>query len=122
VDIWVTSADGRDQKRLTANGNRNQQPYVSEHGRMIAFMTLRKDGDHIWRMDMDGGNARQLTFAAGFQISPAVTSDAKWIYFAHGASEFKLQKAHVVPVFDGYADWLRISPAGDLLAFWNVDK
>jgi Tol biopolymer transport system component len=54
MDLWKISADGREQRRLTSNGNRNQQPYVSDDGRTIAFVTLGRPGNHIWMMNGDG--------------------------------------------------------------------
>jgi tricorn protease-like protein len=64
-DIWITDADGRNQKQLTANVGYNSHPAVTPDGRYIFFLSDRTGTPHIWRMDFDGSNQKQLTSGPG---------------------------------------------------------
>lgn len=55
---------------------------MSAPGKFIAFsLWSAKDQANIWRMDMDGGNLRQLT-NRNQDFPPALSPDGKWIVFA----------------------------------------
>jgi Tol biopolymer transport system component len=79
-------------------------------------------------MNLDGSDPKQLTFEKDFQVSHAITPDAKWIYYTNVVGQklklFRIPTAGGNPmeVYDGHVDWLRISPKGDLLSFFNFDS
>ena len=60
-DLWITDTNGTSPKQLTADTGNNFSPSVSPDGHYIAFVSDRTGSRHIWRIDIDGGNARQLT-------------------------------------------------------------
>src|SRR4029453_9770800 len=61
-DLWVTNADGTNQKQLTTEAGSNIWPVVTPDGRYILFVSNRVEGRHsIWRMRTDGTDARALT-------------------------------------------------------------
>ena len=57
-------SDGKNQTQLTSNAGINMMPSVSLDGRYVAF-TSNRGGNigtfNVWRMDIDGGNPKQLT-------------------------------------------------------------
>jgi DNA-binding winged helix-turn-helix (wHTH) protein/Tol biopolymer transport system component len=79
------NADGSDQKALTDPdhhpGHVDSVLTVSPDGRYILFHSDRSHGEFdIWRADIDGSNAKQLTFGGkGFQ--PAPSPDGNWVYY-----------------------------------------
>ncbi len=82
-DIWEMGADGSDPERLTDNDTSSGsfEPVASPRGGFIAF--AHRDRTHplnIWRMDMDGTNAKQLTQGER-DIFPAVSPDGQWVVF-----------------------------------------
>jgi dipeptidyl aminopeptidase/acylaminoacyl peptidase len=60
---------------------------ISPDGKSAAFtvttsdLTRAKRSSHIWRMDLDGRNLRQLTFSEQGENSPLFSPDSNWISF-----------------------------------------
>lgn len=75
AQIWVMGADGRDQRKLFADGGVNWFPHPSPCGRHVIYLayppgTLGHPADMpvaICRMDPDGGNRTRLTHINGGQ-------------------------------------------------------
>jgi Tol biopolymer transport system component len=80
VDLWEMGADGSNPQRLTNTDSSTDlgHPAASSRGGLIAY--LGRDG--IWRMDMDGGNKKQITH--GGEWDPAISPDGKWVVFVRG--------------------------------------
>ncbi len=76
-DIWLTSADGRETRRLTTSPQSDSSPRWSPDGRRIAFISSRSGSPQVWTIDPAGGEAAQLTTlstgAAGVVWSPTGT-------------------------------------------------
>jgi eukaryotic-like serine/threonine-protein kinase len=82
-DIWIMNADGTNRTQLTRNAGQNAQPRVSPDGRYIVFTSDRSTGKpHIWRMDLNGDNPKQLTYGDAEHV-PDCCIDGKWIVFAN---------------------------------------
>ena len=84
ADLWTMSIDGNDRRQLTSESKDNRQPEVSPDGRYIVFRSTRNGqfryDPHIFRMDADGGNVKQLT--NGLRESfPRISPDGKWVYY-----------------------------------------
>jgi hypothetical protein len=88
-NIYVMDVDGGNVRQLTDDPRQDQSPAWSPDGTRIAFAShLNKlnaggadIGVHIYVMDADGGNVRQLTDAPGSDINPAWSPDGTWITF-----------------------------------------
>ncbi len=73
-------------KILTHNAGDAVDPSVSREGTHIAFVNItRKDTADIWIMDIDGGNARQLTAAQGYRAFPVVVRQRNSVIFARAS-------------------------------------
>jgi len=83
-NLYLTDSHGRNARQLTANSNFNVAPAVSPDGRHIVFESGRTGGPHIWRMDIDGSNPKELTDQFDFdaQWSP----DGQWILYQSNAN------------------------------------
>ena len=89
--IWraeLSSAGGRaiSQKRIVATtGRENTGMQLSPDGSQIAFESTRSGSSEIWRSNVDGSNALQLTFMRdkGKAGTPRWSPGRKWIVFDH---------------------------------------
>ena len=81
-DLWLLARDGVSARRLTTNPEHDSTPFVSPDGRLVVFLSRRHGGNpHVWRMDLDGGNQRQLTNQTS-EGTPSVTPDGQWVVYA----------------------------------------
>ena len=80
-DIWIMDADGRNQKKLTHEGQFNTRPTVSSDARYIIFASHRDGKVNVWRMDIDGGNQTQLTNGKT-NSNPYVSPDGQSVVYA----------------------------------------
>ena len=83
MEIWMAAADGSGGSQLTRNMGRAQCSVSwAPHGPTIAFWSEGQDGQwHIWTIDIDGGNLRQITTGAEAHYAPEWSRDGAWIYF-----------------------------------------
>jgi eukaryotic-like serine/threonine-protein kinase len=127
-DLWIMDASGSNQTQLTSEAGDNVQPTVSPDGRYIVFVSDRKDSRHnLWRIDMDGGNVKQLT-TGSYDRNPAFSPDGKWIIYASmGISHPNLWRVSVdggeaVKLTDKYSVAPMVSPDGKTIACYYWDE
>jgi eukaryotic-like serine/threonine-protein kinase len=118
-EILSVNADGSNVTQLTANAALNGLPAVSSDGRNIVFVSNRTGGPHIWRMNIDGSNQKQITNGLA-EIFPVVSPDNKWIIYQN-ISDLRLWKIPVdggeaKQITDKLASQAAISPDGKLIA------
>lgn len=77
-DLWSMKADGSDAKRLTHDGC--LFPSVSRDGRLVAYVSAEGGIHHIWRMDANGENRKQLTDGDG-ESYPCIAPDGRSIVY-----------------------------------------
>lgn len=79
TDIWMVSADGKENIRVTTSAEAETSPRWSPDGRYLAFLSSRpgtgkNKGSQIWLMDRRGGEAQQITDSkariSGFEWAP----------------------------------------------------
>ncbi len=126
--ISVMNADGSDHKELTPPGFIDSALTVSNDGRFVVFHSNRGGGFDIWRMDIDGGNLKQLTFGAR-NYHPSVSSDNRYVYYKSWMKDVgELQR---VPADGGEPEiltdketgWSSFSPDGKFFAAtYRTDK
>jgi Tol biopolymer transport system component/DNA-binding winged helix-turn-helix (wHTH) protein len=134
TDIHSMNADGGNRVQLTTNaGSLNNHPAVSRDGRYILFTSNRSGTPQIWRMDTDGRNQKQLTFAGDqreYAQFAALSPDGAEVFFIRsGVGPAAIWKVSIeggtpVPIShltdaltEGY---LSISPDGKWLAYRHV--
>ncbi len=78
--IAEMTMDGENQKQLTPRGNVDSSLSVTVDGKYIVFHSNRAPDFSIWRADIDGSNARQLT-SGGNAFLPTASPDGRWVYF-----------------------------------------
>jgi TolB protein len=83
MDIYKINADGSGLQRLTnaKSWERNLSPSWSPDGRQITFVSNRYSHPHIFVMNADGSNQRQLTTQGRYNQAPKWSQRGDWILF-----------------------------------------
>jgi len=84
-DIWIKSPETGSEKQLTVNRNGNVLPSISPDGRFVFFTSVRADNINVWRMDIDGGNLKQIT-NGNLDHSASCSPDSNWLVYVHDAA------------------------------------
>ena len=128
ADIWEMSADGSNQRQLTAAAGRNYAPVASQDGKYVVFHSNRSGRWQIWRMDRDGSNPTQLTAGREESNWPDISPDSRWVFFEHiDGGTPKLWKISIdggspERVADTLALRPSVSPDGRFVAHWQKDQ
>ncbi len=115
--VWIMNGDGSNPRQLTQD--RIFMPAVSPDGRYIVFTLDQAGTSNIWRMDIDGGNRKQL---ADRGFSNSLSPDGRWvIYSASVAGEQRLWKVSIdggepVQLTDYISGPPAVSPDGKSIA------
>jgi Tol biopolymer transport system component len=123
------TADGSSQKQLTANERSNIHPTVSPDGRYVVFASDRTGAYRIWRMDMDGTNAKQLSDSNGpSEVYPHMSHDGRFVVYqlGYGWVKHTLWKVSIdggTPVQLTEETSIRpaVSPDGKWVAYYYMD-
>ncbi|HWZ30022.1 MAG TPA: S9 family peptidase [Bryobacteraceae bacterium] len=79
--IYTVTLNGGLPRQITRDGSANERPRWSSDSKQIYYVSNRDGSAQVWRMDADGGSARQIshlaTEAGGIVLSP----DGKKIVF-----------------------------------------
>jgi Tol biopolymer transport system component len=106
ADLYSIDSRGGSPRQLTADSRANGVPSTPRDGRYIVFLSDRTGVPCIWRMDMDGGNPKQLT--DGYDIGPQCSLDGHWIVYTHIANAGTIWK---VPIDGGQPAQLTERPS-----------
>jgi serine/threonine protein kinase/Tol biopolymer transport system component len=125
-DLWEMDSDGSSPHRLTSTSAATAatEPAAAPSGGFLAF-TQEDSSRHanIWRIDLDGGNLKQLTNGEN-DFRPAVSPDGQWVVYSstHGGKSvlMKVSSAGAAPTqltdYDSF--FPAISPDGKWIACW----
>jgi len=80
-DIYTSTPDGGDVRRLTSTPGYDAEATLSPDGRTIVFTSVR-DGDlDIYTMNTDGSNVRRLTSEVGYDGGPFFSHNGELIVY-----------------------------------------
>jgi serine/threonine protein kinase/Tol biopolymer transport system component len=119
ADLFLVNPDGSNPRQLTSDAALNAFPTVSPDGRTIVFISTRTGSPHVWRMDSEGRNAKQITNGIA-EINPAISPDGQWIVF-QDIADLRLWKIPIdggtaARVTDKLTSQAAFSPDGKLIA------
>ena len=81
ADVWVVSDGGSGPaKQITSRHGKNLQVCWTPDGRLV-YSSARNTNSELWIMNSDGTDQKQLTVGAGYDTSPAVTGDGRYVLF-----------------------------------------
>jgi Tol biopolymer transport system component len=125
AEISITKADGTARRQLTTDARISGGLTVSPDGRYIFFASDRAGHSNIWRVDIDGQNAKQMTFGEG-EFFPECTPDAEWVVYQSGYYEPRLWKMRVdgsspIQLTVTRASRPAVSADGQMIAYHYLD-
>ncbi|MEW6736044.1 MAG: DPP IV N-terminal domain-containing protein, partial [Acidobacteriota bacterium] len=127
VDLWVINRESKEQRQLTTDPSADLSPATSPDGSYIVFYSFKAKIPHIWRMDTDGNNLRQLTNGSG-ETLPNLSPDGKWVVYTalnQGRSsiwKISIEGGEPVQLTDYDSFHPVISPDGNRIAFYMFDR
>lgn len=117
--LWIAATDGTPPRQLTLEGAYSATPDVCGDNRYFVYLSYRAGTPHIWRSNLDGSDARQLTNGAG-EFQPSCSPDGTWL--TYGALDPKVVGVWRMPIDGGNPIRIwerygrgRISPDGKLV-------
>jgi eukaryotic-like serine/threonine-protein kinase len=125
-DIWSIDSEGRHATRLSFNEYTEAEPVVSPDGRYVVYVGYKQGTGHIWRMNADGTDQRQLTNGYA-EDSPDCSPDGRWIVYH--CEETLMDNLCKLPIEGGSPTKLTnqpsiqpsISPDGNWLAYFSTE-
>jgi Tol biopolymer transport system component len=123
IDIWTMNSDGSDLKQVTSGISAMEELRADPRGRYLVFSGSKDKHNHLFRVDADGKNLRQLTFGEGHEIDSTISGDGNWVVFGPAQADTK-QVLYRVPIDGGqpvlFGDAIcgtpNFSPVGDMLS------
>jgi Tol biopolymer transport system component len=84
MEIWTTNVNGSDVRQLTFDKHTCVEPAISQRdSRFIVFASYALGKPHIFRIDKDGKNLKQLT-SGTYEDWPDLSPDGQWVIY-HGS-------------------------------------
>jgi len=95
---------------------------VSPNGRHVVFISWKTGSLHLWRIDIDGTNLKQLTNSLYDFSPPDISPDGAWVVYAKAGAENGVWKVAMdggdpVRLIGGNADIPVVSPDGKMIAY-----
>ena len=95
LTLWVMNSDGSDQHQIGL-----PMPFVEElratpDGRFFIFSARRDGFSHLYRIDTNGRDLRQLTDGESDEISSTISPDSKWVYYIAKVRDHERPKAYL---------------------------
>ena len=120
---WVMKADGTSATQITPSNLYNVGCFrVSPDDRYVVFNSWKTGTPHLWRMDIDGNNARPLTDSTNDEVLSDFSADGEWVIYSkhgpeHGIWKVPVEGGNPARISDAFAGSPIISPDGKMIAY-----
>jgi eukaryotic-like serine/threonine-protein kinase len=95
--LWTVNEDGSGEKRWNTDAPAATSPMLSPNGKFIVYSTVADGQRRIWKADVDGTNAVQLSSGETYaDLFPHVLADNKTIVFQRRFDEIAKSKLYKV--------------------------
>lgn len=94
TNLWVVSANGGESRQLTKGGGPDIGIKISADGKRLLYLQQQQVG-YLWSSDLDGSNARQITFDERGVFAPTLSPDGKQILLAAADPDPLSRAAHI---------------------------
>ena len=117
LDLWVTSPDTGETRRLTDDSAQDWDPGFTPDGKHLLWSSNRTGHFEIWIADADGRNARQLSNDGMDAENPTATRDG-WVVYAAGSEptqglwKIRLDGSQPTRIVPGISSHPELSPDG----------
>jgi DNA-binding winged helix-turn-helix (wHTH) protein/Tol biopolymer transport system component len=81
LNVWVMNPDGSGAKQLTSDPPVVEELRADPQGRYFIFLAEENARSHLFRIDVDGANRRQLTFGDGYEGDSTISPDGNWVVY-----------------------------------------
>jgi Tol biopolymer transport system component len=122
-DIWITDANGKNNRQVSTDAHYHDTPVVCEGGSSIVFVSDLAGSPHLYRMDQEGSNVKQLTNGSG-EVNPDCSPDGRWLVYVSASlggggplMKLPLGGAQPVQLSSELVFAANISPDGKLVDF-----
>lgn len=83
ITIWISNGEGADARQVTTGFKVLEEIRADPEGKYLIFSAAsesqQKARQHIYRVDIDGGNIKQLTFGNSHEIDSSISPDGRVI-------------------------------------------
>lgn len=81
-NLWTIDVETLERRQLTFDQEaQHRYPNVTPDGNSVIFTSNRTGEWHIWQIDLDGKNLRQIVDDGG-EFFPSITPDGKWLLYS----------------------------------------
>jgi Tol biopolymer transport system component len=84
LTVWVMNADGSDQHQIGLHLPFVEDLQATPDGRFFIFAARRDGFSHLYRIDTNGQDLKQLTSGESNEIYSTISPDSQWVYYVAG--------------------------------------
>lgn len=95
LSVWTMNSDGTDRKQITNEPSFIEELRASPDGRYFVFSGRRDGQNHLFRIDANGGNLKQLTEGDTIECDSTISPDGKRIIYFNTLFEGKSLKNRI---------------------------
>lgn len=95
LTLWVMNPDGSDQHQIGLPLPFIEELRATPDGRFFIFSARRDGYNHLYRIDTNGRDLRQLTDGESNEISSTISPDSKWVYYIANVRDRERPKAYL---------------------------
>ena len=120
-DLWIMDARGENRRQLTFDEAMESDARFSPDGRSVGYAVASQG---IWRVDLDGGDRRQLT---EFGMFPTFSPDGNWIFYTLPRERWSMWRVPAsggdpIRITDHPAVQPSFSPDGTMIAYMSYQS